>query len=767
MKRFLYARDGSVSVYLIVIIVPIFLFHAVLIDFIRVKLVERETEAAHQAAIRSVLSRFDRELQNYGLFGIAGSEEENRQLFQSVLDYNLTTSEDDSVFRYLDTRSEPDDIRLRPLFTLANHVVFRQQMLEDMKYKAPIEFTVELLDRFKKSGIAGQLQQSAKFYEHANEIEQKIRPWNDALEEAWETAQSYIALANRFYSKYNATLGELKELADRIGLNTADSVRQSIREVESSIERAEETLESLRSSAQSLSGTLAELQKNAEANAGAIQSLFESLRATNESISETNRQISEYVQTKYELEQLLKDILAYTALLLGSQSSFENDFAELDLLNEELQQKIEKARVLNEELRQEKEKLKNSLDNDAFQSYEVLDRIPVYSLEYFSVYKTDSGKILAKFSWLRSKWQATTLFIGEDYSEISGQLEQMRQQISSFESEQGAKERERHERMEQLETSDKEQKEKLGNALKELNSVIGNCGLWGEQDPFTSLYRKLEGESEENPGLYAKYYQYNSDLPAEPDEVYTPDQPGQTVKQVVSFSERISGLLTGIRDEIYMNEYALTRFNYRTAKLETGKNGVPPATHETSKPLDHPLADQEAEYILYGMNSCSGNYSAAYGEMFLFFLAIRTIEGLLEPKNAVLNIGSPLLVFMAAAAQGAFEAVRDMQKLVKGEAVPLLKKLKAVTVHYKDLLRLFMLLHSNDRKVMSRMQALIELNTGVDLTQRTTYMQTTASATVRVWFMPAAMRLMDGLGLLNCGNKDNRCQITKTAVMSY
>lgn len=767
LKRFLRTSDGSVSVYLIVIIVPIFLFHAVLIDFVRVKLAERETEAALWAANRSMFSRFDRELQSYGLFGIAGNEEESRQVFQTVLDHNLTASSEDSIFNYLDIRSEPEDSYIRPLFTLANHVVFRQQMLEDMKYQAPIEFTMELLDRFKNSGLTKQLAQAAKFHEHANILEEKIKPWNEALEEAWEAAQDFIDRGKRLHLKYSGTLGELHERADRIGLNTADSVRQSIHEVEEGLEKAEEALDSLQQSADSLGSTIALLLMNPEGNAEAINSLYQSLQSTKKSISETQRQISEFLQRKYELEELLKDILAYTALLASSQVSLEEDYAGFAEQHERLLEKVENARVLNEELRAEKEKLKSSLDNDSFQGYDVLDKIPVYSLEYFSIYKTESAKSLAQFFWLKEKWQSTVFFIGDDYGEISRQLEKMQELLVRFESEQGEKERERQERMNQLEVSDKEHKQKLGDALKELNSMLGQCGMWGSQDPYTAFYQRLEGDSNGNPGLYSKYYQYNSDQPPEMSEVYAADRPDQAIKQAVSFSERISNVLTGIRDEIYMNEYALTKFSYRTAKLEAGKGGVPPASHVPSKPLDHPLADQEAEYILYGMNSCASNYSAAYGEMFVFFMAVHIVEGLMDPKKSVLNIGSPLLLFTVVAAQAAIEAVQDMQKLVKGEAVPVLKKVKSLTVYYKDLLRLFMLLHSNDSKMMSRMQALIELNTGKDLTERTTYLQATTSSTVRIWFMPAAMRLMSDLGLLDCGNKNNRCQITKTAVMSY
>lgn len=110
-----------------------------------------------------------------------------------------------------------------------------------------------------------------------------------------------------------------------------------------------------------------------------------------------------------------------------------------------------------------------------------------------------------------------------------------------------------------------------------------------------------------------------------------------------------------------------------------------------------------------------------------------------------------------------------MTKLVKGEAVELSAKIAApaLSLTYKDYLRVFMLIHSNNTKQMARMQALIELETGKDLMQATTYIQGNAASDIKLWFIPQIMKLLDGSGLLGCKVIGNRCQFISTAAVAY
>ena len=83
-KRLFIKSDGSVSVYLIMILLPIFLFNAVLIDLVRFKLAERESDRVVKAAVRSVLAEYQTELRPYGLFGRDDRLGDMRAVFTGV-----------------------------------------------------------------------------------------------------------------------------------------------------------------------------------------------------------------------------------------------------------------------------------------------------------------------------------------------------------------------------------------------------------------------------------------------------------------------------------------------------------------------------------------------------------------------------------------------------------------------------------------------------------------------------------------------------------
>ncbi|WP_010273528.1 hypothetical protein [Paenibacillus senegalensis] len=768
MKLFYSKDNGTVSVYLIIILVPIFLFHAVLLDYARVKIAEREVEAALRAANRSVFAGFNKQLQSYGLFAAKEDKESQSQLFRNVLEYNLTPSGNE-YFRYLDTRLASENSRIQPLYTLGNHVIFQQQILEDMKYKAPLEFVSRILEPFKQSGALTGLEQTSNYYEKAELLEELIQQWHRDLDAAWDETVRYNHQAAALYDHYSGKLSELQELAAKIGLHTVESVTETIRHVDEQISRAVDNLESLARDEETLLSALASLVQGGEGQAEAIRSISQSLSSVRQSIRDLNRHLAELRERKMELDQLLKDLLAYGLLISQTRASLEYDYSLLEAEYEKLMEKIEQARQVNEQLREEKEQVLAGYkgSSDAEQQMEVFQLIPVYPLEFFSLYKAGGAQVNVKFQMVKRVWQNTALFTGNSYAEVADALSDFQQSITDFHQQQELKEEERQELKAVVETHQEEEKQKVGSVLAELKQALDFCAAEGGNDRYSGYYRTLTNRDEEEQGLYAKYYDYNSDHSALPDEWNGLGGVEDSIKESMSIGKRLANVLTDFRDELYMNEYALTKFNYRTIDKEKLANEQPAAALEPSKPLQHPLKNQEAEYILYGLSSCALNHSAAYGEMFIVLMALRTVETMQKPDKALLNLGSPFLVLLASAAQGAVDAYSDMKKLIGGQKVPVIKKFKNLTVGYKDMLRIFYLLHSKDDKVLSRMQALIELNTNLDLTEHMTYMQSTASATIRLWFMPGAVKMMNGLGIVDCEPVGNRCQISKTAVMSY
>jgi hypothetical protein len=164
------------------------------------------------------------------------------------------------------------------------------------------------------------------------------------------------------------------------------------------------------------------------------------------------------------------------------------------------------------------------------------------------------------------------------------------------------------------------------------------------------------------------------------------------------------------------------------------------------------------EYIIYGLDSCLANQSAAYGEMFTLRLVIRSLEVLFDPKRGAGAALSPMLMILSALAEGAAAALQDMHQLVQGAEVPLSKiTAKVATFNYLDYLRLFLFLHGGNDSVISRIQALIEFNTGLGLESVYVSAQGQAVTSIKPWFVP----------YLACQTGGNRCAIHKTIYDSY
>jgi hypothetical protein len=322
-------------------------------------------------------------------------------------------------------------------------------------------------------------------------------------------------------------------------------------------------------------------------------------------------------------------------------------------------------------------------------------------------------------------------------------------------------------------TNKRLQKNKIQAILDQAKQSIGSCSLPNTQSTDTELYNRLQGDAGQaagDKGLYQKYREANAqDTMVGSEIAYDLEKPEPVSLKAMGMLEAFNNAAESMRNELYVNEFALTKFNYRTYGLEKDPAGQPKLSNELVDPGSHKLANQEVEYLLYGFSSCVANISSAYAEMFALRMAIRTVEALLDPKKELLGIGSPLLVLLAAAAEGALEAFQDMNKLTKGEAVELSTKIttSALSLTYKDYLRIFLLLHSNNTKLMARMQALIELDTGKDLVQETTYIQGNGASEVRLWFIPQIMKMLDGTGLLGCKVQGNRCQFSSTSAVAY
>jgi archaellum component FlaC len=742
-------RDkGSVSVYLIIVIVPIFMFVAVLIDFARVGAAGRESELAVKAGVRSAMSAFDTKLQAYGLYGLTLPIGDARQLFETAVSGSLPGAGG----TFLDTTLSAATASLQPQVTLGFPDVFRTQVLEEMKYRAPIEFALEATDKLQKSGMAAKLTSGQTYKQDANRLEQLIDRRESALDDVWSSFGRLHTKLGDLHASNQKRLQELNALADQIGMNTVENVQRTLNEVK-------EQEASIEQSIRELNGSIAAMATSTGQSQSGIQGLL-TARAS------LQQQLQVLLTKRGELEHILQLLLQYAALIATTRLETEAAQTEVTNMQEAVDHSLSAAKQANDELRAEWNRLSGAPAGSAVNGGSASSEfgsVRVLPDEYFSGFQADVAGVAALFGAYARDIRAAVSYADEHVSGYMHKNDAFRDKsVEVYDAELPA-EREREKRNETVNAKKRELWGELGSVLDQAKQAVGGCQLdaVGETETDSSSYDQLKS--------YAAKYEMTDGTGVGPGEaVVELKDPKRIGSDALNLGGLIANALTSSRDAIYVNEYALTKFNDRTYGLEKdGKGQVKPVT-SFSKPEMHLLAGQEAEYAAYGFYSCSANIASAYGEMFAIRLAVRTIERLSEPQNELLELGSPLLVLLAAAAEGAADALQDMNKLVHGEEVPFSSKLApAVTLTYQDYLRLLLLVHGGTSRRLARLQALVELDTGLDLTKAVTQIQGSADTSVKLWFLPGAVKLLGMAGLTPCRVQAGRCDLRRSAMWRY
>ena len=223
--------------------------------------------------------------------------------------------------------------------------------------------------------------------------------------------------------------------------------------------------------------------------------------------------------------------------------------------------------------------------------------------------------------------------------------------------------------------------------------------------------------------------------------------PEEYQRQALSIIGQIAKLVETIRDEVYVNEYTLYNFSHRLASKE-----------------DRIVPSGEVEYSLYGMTSCADNLGSAYADIFMLRFGIRMVETLTQARTAaVAAAGSPLALFLHAAAEGAVMAAADMERLLHGERIDVFGGVDGIRIGYEGYLRFLLAVHVRPVDVLPRLQALIELQTGTSLFDRPAHVEVQLQSAVGLWFLPAAAKLAQRAQHID----GPTWMIEKRAVMAY
>ncbi|QSF45995.1 hypothetical protein [Paenibacillus tianjinensis] len=707
--------EGSVSIFLIMVLAFVFLFTAVLIDYARISAANVQQERLARAAVRSVMSSYDNSLrENYGLFAFGGDDGD--QLLSGVLNDNLYESGRGDAFNLLPVKL--DNSSLIWSRSIGSYDIFRRQIAEEMKYKAPIDFTLELAGKFKPlSAAMGEASRSTK-------VLGKLQPLYDAREAALDlmmkrrrqAAESGRVLQQMIMNPAKddistLSLGNIASAADivamygdYVGKYYADLFRDRETQSEKYQQALARYIEQAAALISGLPGTLSayKLQHNsmmAEAKEALKQAgeLNEQMRSVLEQSRTSGAESGEASASGWDIPgssntELSADPLAKLreqedALILtpAEISGMEQDLIAQELASEAVEPPVSALPAVLSGV--------SGLYADFAQMSTAVIEASRASSNYLKNYGDDGAVITAEAA-----------------------------------------------RIEMHRTSDSERKQlerqaktKLGDAMKLLEQIrsLGDSA----------------GAAMERYSTLRQYYEDNIKLNQAQDHGTTGDagngtdiysSGGSAMEKVDGLYASIGSIMEGARDRLFQTEYSALYFPHFDLSLLT------PAVSGPAGDTASVLADQldphaqELEYILYGFHNPAGNVAAAFGEIFALRLAIRTMEGFIESAR----LSNPLAILAAALLYGVEQAVQDMLLLCKTGEVPLSKYLPA-KLKYRDYLRLFMLLHGTGDVQLSRMLALIRLDTGINPAERFTYASAGIRMGLRLWFLPGVVKLLD------------------------
>ncbi|MFD0588586.1 TadE/TadG family type IV pilus assembly protein [Paenibacillus sp. GCM10027627] len=739
LSNVFFKEDGAVTVFAVVVLSALLLFFSILIDYARIAAFQLKSENAMRTGVRSVLSAYDSSLyERYGLFGRGGTD--GKAILEKVLEGNMGKGDVRASQPFLNVLpARINKAELSPSSYLGQHDVFARQVLEEMKYKAPIQFTLELIAKFaplagalkESSSTVQTLEQLRKLYERREDLlERALRLQEGAVEAvmgngAWSLvpagsasgslAGTALALAEE-YGLYVAQ----KQMVEALGEEAQPADREQVAEYEAQIS---DMILQLRRDSDLIEKRHAELLTEARQKVEGAESINSEMKRMLEADGSSSRQGydkvagaksagAEAYSVPNSASQEIAEMKRNASTILRSPQWFLNYEAEL----EEQGMKATAATIAIETLLSRWSAAMSNLADQSLQTALLLG--PAEIAKRYAAYEHSFS-----VPGLTMKQRRESVLD----SAIKGQLSR--------------------------------QKEQANTLWRDAGRMLGGLATVPHRPDYNEVFQQVRGRFEQN-------LRFNEKAAAA-EEVVPFSGAGNANEGTADAVSFMDGLFAGMsdmvqksQDYVYFGEYAASRFSFFEPQQLSLllKNGDLEGVSEAAS-----FHNQEMEYVLYGFHDPLGNLVAAYGELFAARLAVRTMEGLIESRG----LGHPLLVLSGAIIYGLQKTIEDLISFTEKGSAPLSKYVRT-ELSYLDYLRLFMLIHGGRTESrLSRMIAVIEQNTGLELASVPSGVSGEARLSMDLWFLPGVMKVLGRFDLLQGRVVGHRYETTEIAGWSY
>lgn len=217
MQDFVNKQRGAVSIFLVLILVPTLVVASIMFDSSRLKLARSVVNSAGDLTLNTAMAQYDNVLKEmYGVFAISQSVDDLtanlKDYFRdSVSSLGLDTSTGDAIDSVVEgvLGDRTDLLKIETLdfnasnnevYTLANPTLLRNQIVSFMKYRAPINTGLSLLDSLR--GFA-KLDDQMKVIEKKNAYYKEQEKVVEKCQDAWDDIKEYeeIGFTEKFFEE--------------------------------------------------------------------------------------------------------------------------------------------------------------------------------------------------------------------------------------------------------------------------------------------------------------------------------------------------------------------------------------------------------------------------------------------------------------------------------------------------------------------------------------------------------------------------------------
>ncbi len=208
MYDFMYKNKGAISIFLVIVLVPMLVLSGIFVDMSRIDLARSVAESSGELTLNTALTNYDSVLKD--MYGLFATSQDTDELFDNLENYYRQCIEAagvaeadadnyvDQIMQFIQSETGTDDLLKMNLTgfevtkptggNLANPAILKSQIVEFMKYRAPINLGTGIFDALS---TLKNLKKQTELVDNKNKFYDKQTDMLEKLESVWNELEDY------------------------------------------------------------------------------------------------------------------------------------------------------------------------------------------------------------------------------------------------------------------------------------------------------------------------------------------------------------------------------------------------------------------------------------------------------------------------------------------------------------------------------------------------------------------------------------------------